>query len=319
MERASIDLINCIRDHINRSEKQINLLSDLNKWCRLTSALDVLEDASYAINYYCDNPYPDVTSGKYLYTYGLLQAFFMLEDAINSINISLFDEEIDFRKDYPNANEVRQMRNDILHPTLRGKDNYIYLAQCSLGKEGFYYIKENGTDGSYASHDVNVYAAINDVAVCINAVLSLAIKRLNNEFRDYLRMHKDRKMKEIFSNLHYARKKAVLETGTYMGQYGYDATKAMVEKVEEELAARYGTPDSIDTYKYLLEDIHEIYSLIDSGLERIPSDIIAAIKKNLLENLFHKLEELEKCCSEIDEYFEECDRQFDVSENGDEV
>lgn len=304
MEEISLELILKIRNHINRTEKQSLLLEDLDKWCRVTASLDVLEDAKGAVDYYSCTPYPNEANGKYLFTYGLLQAFFMLEDAINSISISLFDREIDFATDYPDAYAVREIRNDILHSTHRGKGYYIRLAQILLSKDGFYYVKESGKDGSYDIIDVNVRSSINDVSACINSVLFSANEKLQKEFAAYIKKHKDRKMTDIFNHLAYSKEKVLLETGSHIGQWEYSATKRMVEKCEEELFLRYGSVEAVDSYKYLLEEIHEIYSLIDNGLTQIPDTLRPEFEKYMLQLLFVKLEQLKSYCVETDEYFE---------------
>ena len=303
IETVSFELIKKIYLHINRTEKQAVLLTNRQKWYRLTSALNVLEDTSCAIEYYLDNDFPADFKGKYLYTYGLLQALFVQEDAINSISIALFCKEIDFKNDYPKAYAVRELRNDVVgHPTYRSKTQFIYLAQCSLSKNAFYYSIDNAKTGKSESVDVDVTAAINDQACCINTILRNAVDELDAEFRKYIEQHRGRKMKEIFSGLHYAKEKT-LDPNSF-GLWGYSSTKNMVKKCEEELVLRYGSVDVVDSYKDLLEEIHEIYSLIDNGLPQIPYDLQSRFEKCMMQLLFSKLEELESYCKETDSYFE---------------
>ena len=78
IETVSFNLIKKLFRHINRTEKQATLLTNRQKWDRLTSALYTLEDTSYAIEYYLESDYPADIKGKYLYTYGLLQALFVV-------------------------------------------------------------------------------------------------------------------------------------------------------------------------------------------------------------------------------------------------
>lgn len=71
MEQVSFELIRRVRLHIERTEKQVLLLEKQKEWLKLTAALDVLEDSSYAIEYYSNSIYPDDIRGKYLFSYGL--------------------------------------------------------------------------------------------------------------------------------------------------------------------------------------------------------------------------------------------------------
>lgn len=303
METVSFEAINRIRQHINREEKQKELLKKLQQWLKLTSALDVLEDSSWAVEYYCDMEYPADMRGKYLYTYGLLQALFLQQDAINSISQALFGNSINYKENYPKAYKVRELRNDVVgHPTNRGGNRFIYLAQIHMEKESFFYIDEDSANESNNGVTVDVFAAISDSAKCINNILKDSLDALDSEFREYIDEHRGKKMKDIFDNLGYAKEKVMLNTT--IKDWGYNATKDMVKKCEIELEQRYGSSDTLDSYKYLLGSIHTVFELIDIGLPRIPSDLYINIEKCLLENLFAKLNELKSYCAETDEIFE---------------
>lgn len=303
IESVSFDLIDRIRHHINKAKKQATLLHILSIWLQLTAALDTLEDSSCAVQYYCETDYPDTIKGKYLFTYGLLQAIFLQQDAISGINKALFGTTIDF-KDYPAAFSARNLRNDVVgHPvSMRvGGSQFVYLAQISMTKYSFYYLKETA-DSATETIEVDVAAVINDTQRAINFILSKALDTLDMEFQAYVNEHKERKMKEIFTHLGYAREKVLLDE--HMAAWGYSATKDMVKKCENELVLRYGGIDVVDSYGFLLKSIHLIYDLIDNGIPRVPVDLQPDMHHALLENLFSKLEELEEYCEETDEEFE---------------
>lgn len=303
METVSFELIDRIRHHINETTRQAALLKNVGQWLQLTAALDVLEDSSWAVQYYLETDYPIDVKGKYLFTYGLLQALFLQQDAIFSINKALFGTDIDLKVQYPTAYATRELRNDVVgHPTWRdGGKHFVYLAQISLCKKSFYYIKQSGIDGNVESITVDIEGAVSDTAKAINRILTHALEELDSEFCAYINAHKERKMKEIFNLLGYVREKTLLKDT--MRSWGYDSTKEMVQKCEEELVLRYGSIDVVDSYAFLLEDIHNIFDLIDNGLPRIPADLVQNSEKYLLEILFAKLEELKQYCEETDEYF----------------
>lgn len=304
METVNSELIKKIFLHINRTEKQTEILPDRQKWNKLTSALYTLEDSSCAVEYYIETPYPSDVRGKYLFTYGLFQAIVLQQDSINSINQSLFDNGIDFRTEYPDAYAVRELRNDTTgHPTNRNGDKkFISLAQISLEKYSFYYCKDDYKDVKEdLIIDVNVEKVISDTSKCINDILKKAVEKLDKEFKEYIEKHRDRKMTDIFNTLHYAEEKALLDDT--MQSWGYNATKDMVTKCEEELVKRYGSVETVDSFKYLLDEIHELYSLIDN-LYSISTERQERLWHYLVELLFVKLHDLEELCEETDEYFE---------------
>ncbi len=304
MSFVNFDLIDRIRDHINRTEKQKQLLENRQKWMKITSALDVLEDTSWAVEFYMESAYPENIKGKYLFTYGLLQAIFVQQDAANSIYYVFHNKYIDFRQYYPEVYRVREMRNDVVgHPTSRDNDkHFIHLMQCSLNKNGFSYLKSDKDQDADEIIYVDIQKAVEQVAQCINSVMENIDQILNDEFRKYIDKHKGRKMKDIFKTLHYAKEKALCDI--VLQEWGYDTTKGMVKRCEDELCLRYGSVDAIDAYKYLLTEIHEIYDLIDTGVQSVSLGTRAKLKKYLLQTLFFKMEKLRSLAEETDEYFE---------------
>lgn len=303
MELVSFELINKIREHIERSEKYASLLNDLQKFYRVASSLDVLEDTSYAVEYYVDSEYPDDIKGRYLYIYGLMQALFVQLDAANGISMALLNEEINFKEKYPKAFSFREARNDVTgHPTLRGKNNFVYLTQMELFKGSFSYFKANSETEESQYITIDVEETINDVSSCVNDILQKTIDDLEKEFKEFIELHKGRKMKEIFELLTYAEEKTLSDER--MAEWGYNATKEMVKKCKEEVIKRYGTLKTIDTFGYLFENVDELYALIDEAILQIPNDYRSRIKRYLIEMLFVKLRELEHQCEIIDAYFE---------------
>ena len=315
METVNFDYIKRIQRHISRTEKQTEILPNRMRWNKLTSALYVLEDTSWAVEYYLESDYPEDIKGKYLFTYGLLQALFVQQDAARSIYRGLFEKDIDnnISPHLQAALKVREYRNDAIgHPTNKGESpknksdiGQVYaisIVQMSLKKESFQYCKYNAKDREKDTiESVDVMKAVEDTAKCINDILKKAVDDLDREFKEYIDKHKDRKMSEIFNTLHYAEEKALLDDT--MRSWGYNTTREMVAKCEEELKQRYGSVDAVDAYKCLLDEIHELYSLIDI-IDDICTDSQETFWHYLVELLFVKLHELESLCQETDEYFE---------------
>lgn len=311
MITVNFELIKKIREHINRTEKQAEMLVERKKWLQLTSAIIALEDTACAVQFYISSQYPEDVNGKYLYTYGLLQALFVQMDAVNHICISLFNKKVGFEENYPEAYKVREMRNDVAgHPTNRQGHYFTQLAQFSMNKCGFYYIKHD-SEGDFEETQVitvDIREAIEETAQCVNDSLEKAIERLDEEFKCYINAHRGRKMKEIFKGLDYIRAKMYDNDIPGLADCVYAETKEMVGKCEEELKIRYGSVNAVHAYKYLLEQIHELYDLIDNDLPQIQVEVRKKLEKYLFQNLFSKLEELESYCEETDCYFKACGR-----------
>ena len=163
MISVSTELINEIRECINEPyiHNRLRLL-ELEKWLCITSALDTLEDASSAIDFYVNSGCSSALGELYLHVYGLLQALYVSQECIVSLRKSLLDKGINFKEESPDLYYVRNVRDDILHATDRGKVNksYIYLTQIKLSKSNLEYYKQSKENFSLNSECVNVIELI---------------------------------------------------------------------------------------------------------------------------------------------------------------
>ena len=132
------DLMNRIREHCNRSRNQYELMKDLIKWYKLCSSMDLIEDTEVAIDSYSKLRAFNCWDGGYIYIYGLLQAMFLQQDAINNLSISLFNEKLSFDMDYPDLYKIREIRNSAIgHPTGRGKDkSFHFISRTTINNKG---------------------------------------------------------------------------------------------------------------------------------------------------------------------------------------
>mgnify|MGYP003397135464 CR=1 FL=1 len=312
MELVSFDLIKRIRKHIQRLERMSLLIPSRKKWIGITASIDVLEDSSWAIEYYNENDYPSDMKGKYLYTYGLLQALFVQQDAAENIYKVFFDEKIKWKGEYPKAYDVREMRNDVTgHPLNRDNHFFIYLVQMDMEKESISYLKEDVNSNRRTSVKVNLTESIEDSAKCINHVLERVLEKLDSEHKSYIIAYKDVKMVKIFQGLSYASEKIICQDPV-MGDFHYESTKDMVKNCKEEVAKRYGSVESIEAFNSIFKEVDELYDLIDNEVPNSNMSKKDEVSYRLKENLISKLEELEGLCKERDEYFEKEFKSFEA-------
>lgn len=304
METISFGLIERIREHIQRQERMCQMIPNHKKWVGITASIDVLEDSSWAIESYMEKDYPSDMKGKYLYTYGLLQALFVQQDASDNIYRVFFDEKIKWKEEYPKAYAVREMRNDVAgHPLNKGNHFFVYLVQMDMTKESISYVKEDVDSKTTESINVRIMDSIEDSAKCINQVLSRVLDKLDYEHKAYINAYKDVKMVNIFQGLDYAREKIICRDSLMEGVQ-YDMTKTMVKNCKEEVTKRYGSEDAIDAFKSSFRAIDELYDLIDSEVPNSNMSRKGDVIYRLKENLIQKLEHLKDLCKETDEEFE---------------
>ncbi|MEG1856923.1 MAG: hypothetical protein RR231_15710 [Acinetobacter sp.] len=308
MSKEFYALIRKVRDKIERGKMHFSLMTDKIKWNRFCASIYAIEDSQCAIDAYCDLPFPDDINGKYLYTYGLLQAFFLQQDSANGLSFSLRDKKIKWETDYPLLYKIREIRNNTIgHPTIRthGKGDsatfsFIQIRQTSLNKRGFdYHLYDQENDFQFKIENVDLASAIIEQQRSITEILEAVCTYLDQEYYDYLKKFEEDKMAEIFELLDYSAEKAFEDKP--MEAWGIDSAKGMVAKCKEALVARYGAWDNLDCFHYLIEDIEKIFFLIERPTEYRNH---LQIKHYMTELAFIKLRELRDLCQEIDNEFE---------------
>ena len=150
---------------------------------RLLASFDVIEDCQCAIDYFKESAFPSPPD-SYLYIYGLLQALFVQQDAINSILLTLYPDyepkkDILCHREIDSLAAIREIRNDVAgHPTNRDtkEEKYVVrLLRCSLRKDSFsYVIVGNRTE----TRHVHVNQVIDDQEFYVSQCLSKIIYRL---------------------------------------------------------------------------------------------------------------------------------------------
>lgn len=190
-------LTESVRDHINTHRYQSALLDDSKKWNQICSSLDVIGDSLEAIQSYELENYPDDAGLKYLYTYGLLQALFLMQDALRHLSeaFSLPFQLTDTLR------EIRNFRNaSIGHPTKqdqKGKRYYNYISRISMSKGGFDLMRSTG-DRDHAFVYVNLIKACTDQLDGVIAAYGKVAQKLEEIDRMHRDKFKDSPLTDIF-------------------------------------------------------------------------------------------------------------------------
>lgn len=130
-------LTESLRDWSNKYPRPVQLKTEVS-WNRLCASLDTLEDADSAVEFYLNLKELNGWEGGYLYIYGLFQAIFLQQDALNNIHLSIFNEKIDWRSSFPEIHEIREIRNDLTgHPTSRYDRSFHLISRPTITKDSF--------------------------------------------------------------------------------------------------------------------------------------------------------------------------------------
>lgn len=287
---------------ISKIEKRNLIMRNIADWDKCCAAIDVIEDSQCAIDYYKLSAYPKNYKGKYLYTYGLLQALFLQQDAIISLS-SVLHKKIDLKTDYPEIQKIRDIRNDTIgHPTTRSGQKFIHIGQITLEKDGFKYI----TYPNANSVQVDIKNLLIKQEEFAKEILNKILNRLLDDINNFFAKFEGKKMKEIFKMLTYIQGKACSDTHSYIFKdkedLGFSLIKDMLEKTKDALDERYCSWKENENWQYEIEECEKLYNFLTEKIDMVNVEK-EFIKKHLLSNLLNQLRDLELMANETDEYF----------------
>ncbi len=196
------DIKRNIDDYINQTRYQKHLISDLNNWNQICSSLWVVSDTIEAIKDYVNSEYPEKIGLKYIYTYGLLEALYIQQDAVRHLSeaFELKYEPTD------ELNKVRNVRNlTVGHPTkqMKNKEGKLYcsyISRYTLCKGGFQFEKNNGT-GDIIFEQVNLLELIDIQLDEIHHKYEILIQTLDERDKMHKEKYKDNPLEYILNKI----------------------------------------------------------------------------------------------------------------------
>ncbi|MEW5859638.1 MAG: hypothetical protein AB1861_20000 [Cyanobacteriota bacterium] len=296
-----------IRDFINSSRRQSNLLKDSATWNKLCSSLDLIGDTQIAID-----AYPQLFSMReegvsYLIVYGILQTLLLQQDAAKHIG-----DALDIKVKLPKAlEEIRVIRNSAAgHPSYQkenGLSKSSFITRMSISPTGFELITVYSGDKEYEMRHIAIPALIEKQQIYLGEILSKVITNLEKQEMEHRAMHKDKKLADIFPrtiSYHFSKiyEATYSRDGFLLGTPNLKIIAECIESFKDELSIRgeWGVYESIDYH----------YELIDYPLKRLESyfggddamnEKDAYIYASFLSNQLKSLQEIAR---ELDEQYE---------------
>jgi hypothetical protein len=193
------ELTEAVRSHINTHRYQAALLDDSKTWNQICSSLDVIGDSLYAVQSYDSEQYPKDVGLKYIYTYGLLQALFLMQDALRHLS-EAFGIPFELTA---TLKEIRNFRNaSIGHPTKqdqKGRRYYNYISRISMSKAGFDLMRSSG-DAEHTFTHVDVTQACSDQ---LTGIIE-AYRKITEKLEETDRMHKEKFKDALLSDVFHS-------------------------------------------------------------------------------------------------------------------
>ena len=284
------------------------------------SAKWFLEDISEAVEAYknYERKEKELDLGtKYLMIYGVFTALYLQQEALNDFRHALNYEKVDYEKNYPEIYKIRETRNDVAgHPTYRKRGYSTCISRFTLkGKLSLKELQYQETKNDEFI-DVDIISSIDTQEKFIKEQLEEILSKLRDETKEHIEKFKNDKLADCFREFIYARSK-IYSDGFYTQNdpMGFNLVKGIIEKLKEKLNERFVDWKQTD-FKNNIENVEEIYNYLLSKPEIINTKINHEdddkkginenefLKRNLLEHMFCKLEELKDRAEEVDTEYE---------------
>lgn len=300
-----------IRDFINESRRQFNLLKNHKFWNQLCSSIDVIEDCDLAIDAYINSEFGEDYGEKYLKLYGILQALFLQQDAVTNLCESLgFTNNL---ASHPKLKEIRDIRNDSIgHSTKRGDyKSYHFISRTTITKSGFQIISDYERNKT-TSRNVSITELIKIQRKYLSEILKKVISVLCNEEKAHKEKFKMEKLESLFPNtFSYHFNKIYEAIGSpkqaEVGIIDFKQLKKILDELKEAFQKRgieIATYESIEYLYELLEypftELELYFKSLVSGQEPRLNDKTAYIFTFFIEK---HLSELKEIVREIDDEY----------------
>ena len=271
-----------VRNYINTTRYQTDLLQNLDSWNQICSSLDTIGDTLYSIDDYLSSEYPESTGLKYIFTYGILQSLFIQQDAIKHLAEALgvsFDINDKLRN-------IRAVRNaSIGHPTkniVKGTTYYNYLSRNTLSKYGFKLMRSSERNRTEFL-DVDLLSIFTDQLHEIENSCRLISSKLNEADRMHRKKYKGKLVVDLFhSSMGYLFSKVYegihsTRDDKNFGLFNLNYIEETYQNFKTELIKRNELDDcsnnELEEYKHAIQTLKSYLSGKNESMEESDANI----------------------------------------------
>ncbi|MCR9590638.1 hypothetical protein NB475_14930 [Vibrio alginolyticus] len=300
-----------IRDYINVSRRQFQIMGNKANWNKLCSALDLVGDTELAIEAYPNLCSTRSDGASYLVVYGILQTLLLQQDAAKHIADALGLKKIKRPKQ---LDEIRIIRNSAAgHPTSQkenGSYKSCFISRFSLSPVSFQMVTSFSNSSEPKFTTVSIPSLLEVQGKYIAELLEQVVDELKKQEMEHRLMHKDNKLEDSFpQTLSYHLGKIYEATYTRqsfaLGKVNLSTVSNVLESFKSALKARseWGVYDSVNFhYEQLEYPLQQLEFYFDG--ESTFNEKDAYIFASFVEKQFDELIEIAK---DIDkEYESEC-------------
>lgn len=277
------DIEKQVREHINTHRYQSVLTSALDNWSQICSSLDTLGDTGLALQSYFKSEYPAEAGLSYIYSYGLLQALFIQQDAMSHLS-EAFDVPYELSKELKGIRTVRNA--SIGHPTknqVKQTTYFNHISRISMSKSGFT-LARFYDEGESEFMDIDFWQIVETQLIDINK----AYLSINEKLREIDEKHRAKFMEKSLADILHS-------------TMGY-----MFEKVGEAI---YSPSNSNTNFGLsMLESIEESYGKFQDALQE--RNELTDYTQYDLNEYFHGIQRVKGYLTNLNNIFDESDARI---------
>lgn len=267
------DLESKIRDRINSSRKQSELLDRSADWNRLCSSLDIVGDTELALESYLNLSEVEDIGLCYLHVYGALQLLQSQQDAVSHICHALKIKAINSPK-IPHIREIRS--SSVAHPAAEKVNKTTkssFLVRSSLNHFGFNLMTVYSDETPYSQRTINIPNLVKEQREYLYKVLSEVIKMMDEAEMRHRKKHREEKLQDAFPptlSYYFSKVFEAIHNARYspLGEMHVKLISECLDKLKNMLVSRdeWGIYDSVEYQYELLEyPLNELKSFFSNS------------------------------------------------------
>lgn len=297
-----------VREFINTTRYQSELLKNLDNWNQICSSLDTIGDTLYSTEDYINAEYPESEGLKYIFTYGILQALFIQQDSMQHLSEAF---ELEYERS-EKLKKIRALRNAAIgHPSKNEvkwekRTYYNYISRMSLDKWGFTLLRSSEKDRNEFM-DVSLLSIIEEQTHEIENSYRLLVEKLNKDDKMHREKYKDKLLVDIFpSSMGYSFEKvsqgihSPSNSNRFFGLSMLESIEKTYTKFEDALRERNELDDytsyDLDEYKHGIAVLKSYLSGENEIMEEKDARIYSFY-------LYEQHKHFEKIAEEIDSHY----------------
>lgn len=296
-----------IRELVNHLKQRELILSDKVKWNKTCSCMDVIGDSQIAIeDYFKLTPF-SYSNGGYLFLYGLLQAFFLQQDAINHLSLALFDIRLDWKNDYPDLYKIRELRNDAIgHPTNRNNNkSFHFITRYSLNKDYFELASHYPKDGIVDYREINIAYLKEKQEKSIVSFLNKIISKMEIELKNHKIKFLNMRLVDIIPDTWKYDINKIYE-GVYnnhpLAKIHFNIICEIYDNLKKGIIERYGSINSFSGVSEIVRKIDYIIKKLENWI--LKNELVNNYDAEVfLDCLVYRFSEFKEILIEIDDEF----------------